>query len=592
MTAAISVARHEGAEAVVCASTGNTSASMAAYAAKAGLTPLVLVPEGKIAAGKMAQAIVHGARIIMVRGNFDHCLQMARGLSENYPVALVNSVNPVRLQGQKTASFEIVDFLGDAPDVHVLPVGNAGNISAYWLGYRQYADLGRATRRAGDAGLPGGRCRAAGPRRARRRPGDQGHRDPGRQPRVVDTRRRGPGRVRRPLRLGHRRPDPLRPARARVAATASSSSRRRPPASPGCCRTSSRASRTPGSASSSPSPVTASRTPPPRSRVSAGWSTPSSTPTSTRRPAPPGSLRHDASSTDRSRSPSRPPRPTSDRATTRSAWRWRCATGWSARSSATGRSSRSRARAPPTYRATRRTWWSGRCTLAFDEMGERPPGLRLTCTNAIPHARGLGSSSAAIVGGHRPGPRPGRGRHAAARRRRRVPARRPARGPPRQRRPRLVRRLRGQRPRRPGRLLGRPVLRRPAGLGRRASCRRRGCRPRRPAGCCPRRCRTPTPRPTPVGPRCWSPHSRDAPSTCCSPPATCSTRTTGGRRCRPASTWSRRCAPAGPPPSSRAPGRPCSRSAPTATSTRSSPQAPEGWRARPLDLDRDGRPVS
>ncbi|QBR91736.1 threonine synthase [Nocardioides euryhalodurans] len=147
MTAAISVARHEGAEAVVCASTGNTSASMAAYAAKAGLKPLVLVPEGKIAAGKMAQAIVHGARIIMVRGNFDHCLQMARGLSEDYPVALVNSVNPVRLEGQKTAAFEIVDFLGDAPDVHVLPVGNAGNISAYWLGYRQYADLGRATRR-------------------------------------------------------------------------------------------------------------------------------------------------------------------------------------------------------------------------------------------------------------------------------------------------------------------------------------------------------------------------------------------------------------------------------------------------------------
>ena len=147
MTAAISVARHEGAEAVVCASTGNTSASMAAYAAKAGLKPLVLVPEGKIAAGKMAQAIVHGAQIIMVRGNFDHCLQMARGLSGDYPVALVNSVNPVRLEGQKTAAFEIVDFLGDAPDFHLLPVGNAGNISAYWLGYPQYADLGRATRR-------------------------------------------------------------------------------------------------------------------------------------------------------------------------------------------------------------------------------------------------------------------------------------------------------------------------------------------------------------------------------------------------------------------------------------------------------------
>ena len=147
MTAAISVAKFQGAAAVVCASTGNTSASMAAYAAKAGLKPIVLVPEGKIAAGKMAQAIMHGAQVIMVRGNFDDCLKLARGLSENYPVALVNSVNPVRLQGQKTASFEIVDFLGDAPDLHLLPVGNAGNISAYWLGYVEYAAAGKATKR-------------------------------------------------------------------------------------------------------------------------------------------------------------------------------------------------------------------------------------------------------------------------------------------------------------------------------------------------------------------------------------------------------------------------------------------------------------
>lgn len=146
MTAAISVAKHDGAEAVVCASTGNTSASMAAYAAKAGLKPLVLVPEGKIAAGKMAQAILHGARVIMVRGNFDDCLHLARALAWNYPVALVNSVNPVRLQGQKTAAFEVVDFLGDAPDHHLLPVGNAGNISAYWLGYTEYHRLGMATR--------------------------------------------------------------------------------------------------------------------------------------------------------------------------------------------------------------------------------------------------------------------------------------------------------------------------------------------------------------------------------------------------------------------------------------------------------------
>lgn len=147
MTAAISVARHEGAKAVVCASTGNTSASMAAYAAKAGLRPLVLIPEGKIAAGKMAQAIVHGSQVIMVRGNFDHCLAMAKQLAWDYPVALVNSVNPVRLQGQKSAAFEVCDFLGDAPDYHLLPVGNAGNISAYWMGYEQYVDLGRASKR-------------------------------------------------------------------------------------------------------------------------------------------------------------------------------------------------------------------------------------------------------------------------------------------------------------------------------------------------------------------------------------------------------------------------------------------------------------
>jgi threonine synthase len=106
----------------------------------------VLVPQGKIAAGKLAQAIVHGAQVIMVRGNFDDCLRMSRGLADRYPVALVNSVNPMRLEGQKTASFEIVDFLGNAPDVHVLPVGNAGNISAYWKGYKEYAAAGRSTR--------------------------------------------------------------------------------------------------------------------------------------------------------------------------------------------------------------------------------------------------------------------------------------------------------------------------------------------------------------------------------------------------------------------------------------------------------------
>ena len=147
MTMAISQAAAEGAKAVICASTGNTSASAAAYAVRAGMVCAVLVPTGKIAMGKLAQALVHGARLLEVRGNFDDCLTLARGLSDDYPVALVNSVNPFRIEGQKTAAFEIVDTLGDAPDVHCLPVGNAGNITAYWKGYREYADDGLATRR-------------------------------------------------------------------------------------------------------------------------------------------------------------------------------------------------------------------------------------------------------------------------------------------------------------------------------------------------------------------------------------------------------------------------------------------------------------
>jgi threonine synthase len=147
MTMALSQAVAEGAKAVICASTGNTSASAAAYAGKAGLASAVLVPEGKIAMGKLAQALVHGAQLLQVKGNFDVCLELARQLSEEYPVALVNSVNPVRIQGQKTASFEIIDMLGDAPDIHCLPVGNAGNITAYWMGYQEYAADGPATRR-------------------------------------------------------------------------------------------------------------------------------------------------------------------------------------------------------------------------------------------------------------------------------------------------------------------------------------------------------------------------------------------------------------------------------------------------------------
>ena len=138
MTMAISKAAEDGAKAVICASTGNTSASASAYAVKAGMTPVVLIPKGKIAMGKLAQAVIHNSSIVQVNGNFDDCLTLAKELSENYPVALVNSVNPFRIQGQKTAAFEVVDMLGDAPDIHAMPVGNAGNITAYWMGYKEY----------------------------------------------------------------------------------------------------------------------------------------------------------------------------------------------------------------------------------------------------------------------------------------------------------------------------------------------------------------------------------------------------------------------------------------------------------------------
>jgi threonine synthase len=147
MTLAVSKAVEHGAKAVICASTGNTAASAAAYAARAGMTCAVLVPYGKIALGKLAQALVHGARLLQVAGNFDDCLEMAAKLAQDYPVSLVNSVNVDRLHGQQTAAFEIVDALGDAPDIHCLPVGNAGNIVAYWMGYQADEQQGRASRR-------------------------------------------------------------------------------------------------------------------------------------------------------------------------------------------------------------------------------------------------------------------------------------------------------------------------------------------------------------------------------------------------------------------------------------------------------------
>ncbi|MGH9023077.1 MAG: threonine synthase [Acidimicrobiia bacterium] len=143
MTLAISKAVEDGCKAVICASTGNTSASAAAYAARGGLIAAVLIPEGHIAMGKLAQALIHGARVVQVRANFDQALRVARQVVEHEPVTLVNSLNPFRLEGQKTAAFEVVDDLGRAPDVHCIPVGNAGNITAYWQGYREYLAAGR-----------------------------------------------------------------------------------------------------------------------------------------------------------------------------------------------------------------------------------------------------------------------------------------------------------------------------------------------------------------------------------------------------------------------------------------------------------------
>ena len=216
------------------------------------MKPLVLVPQGKIAAGKLAQAILHGAQVIMVRGNFDDCLRISRGLAEHYPVALVNSVNPMRLQGQKTASFEIVDFLGDAPDVHVLPTGNAGNISAYWLGYREAHQAGDATR------LPvmrGWQAEGAAPLVLGAPVPDPETvrlRHPDRQPRLVGPRHGGG--ATRPAASSARSATPRSWPRSASSprATASSSSRRPRPGWPACCSRPARECGTPASRSWSP----------------------------------------------------------------------------------------------------------------------------------------------------------------------------------------------------------------------------------------------------------------------------------------------------------------------------------------------------
>lgn len=143
MTVAVSMAKEGDSKAVICASTGNTSASAAAYASRAGMKAYVLIPQGKIALGKLSQAMAHGARVIQIDGNFDEALRIVREIAETEPITLVNSLNPYRIEGQKTAAFEVIDHLGSVPTYHCLPVGNAGNITAYWKGYREYREKGR-----------------------------------------------------------------------------------------------------------------------------------------------------------------------------------------------------------------------------------------------------------------------------------------------------------------------------------------------------------------------------------------------------------------------------------------------------------------
>lgn len=157
MTMAISKACEKGAKIVMCASTGNTSASAAAYSARAGIKCVVLIPNGNIAMGKLAQAMIHQAQVIAIEGNFDDALGLVKEITAQYPVELVNSLNPFRIEGQKTAAFEICDFLGDAPEFHAIPVGNAGNITAYWKGYKEYHSAGKSSHLAQNVRLSSSR---------------------------------------------------------------------------------------------------------------------------------------------------------------------------------------------------------------------------------------------------------------------------------------------------------------------------------------------------------------------------------------------------------------------------------------------------
>ncbi|MDM8546872.1 threonine synthase [Candidatus Venteria ishoeyi] len=201
MTMAVTKAVEEGSKAIICASTGNTSAAAAAYAARAGITAFVLIPEGKIAQGKLAQAMMHGSVVIQIQGNFDEGMALVKQVADHAPVTIVNSINPYRLQGQKTAAFEIVEELGRAPDYHCLPVGNAGNITAHWIGYCEYSSAGGEVTKA--CKFCDGNCRFAGGAIVGNRPKMVGYQAAGSAPfmrgKMVDD----PETVATAIRIGH-----------------------------------------------------------------------------------------------------------------------------------------------------------------------------------------------------------------------------------------------------------------------------------------------------------------------------------------------------------------------------------------------------
>jgi len=202
MTMAVTQAVADGSHAIICASTGNTSASAAAYAARAGITAFVLIPEGQIALGKLAQAMIHGAVVIQIRGNFDVGMALVKEVADHAPVTIVNSINPYRLQGQKTAAFEIVDELGRAPDFHCLPVGNAGNITAHWIGYSEYAEHDRACVTEA-CGFCGGKCKYPGKAVTDKRPTMVGYQASGAAPFMRGEMVDHPETVATAIRIGH-----------------------------------------------------------------------------------------------------------------------------------------------------------------------------------------------------------------------------------------------------------------------------------------------------------------------------------------------------------------------------------------------------